>query len=76
MRDKIQDLVLQLWVWLGFKVLGYSHISIYVPNEKKLGDDAEVVAITFSTNEEYIDRMSEFMDELESEEGHPDEPER
>ena len=40
-------------MWLGTKL--FSYVDIYAPGD----DDAEVVALTFSNNSDYIEKVSE-----------------
>lgn len=52
MKEKLWAKAFGLWVQFGHKFYGFHHVGIYAPND-------EVVAVTFSQSEEYIDRVSE-----------------
>ena len=44
-------MILHFWIWLG-KKLGFNFVDMYAPDE-------DVIAITFSKDEEYIDKVGE-----------------
>ena len=44
-------MLLRFWLWFGLKFIGYQYVDIYCP------DKENVVAITFSTSEEYIKKV-------------------
>ncbi len=39
-----------IWLWFGVKILGWKYIDIYSPDE-------DVIAMTFSMDEEYLDKV-------------------
>lgn len=45
----------RLWIGFGIKVFRWEYASMYVPDKEK----DELVAITFSQSEEYIERVTE-----------------
>ena len=47
------DKLFHIWVWLGLKVFRWEYVDIYSP------DKDEVIAVTFSHDEEYIDKIQE-----------------
>jgi hypothetical protein len=50
MKDKLEGIILNFWLWLG-KKLGWTEIDLY--NKKDV-----VVGITFSTSKAYIKKVS------------------
>jgi len=46
------------WVWFGHKFFGWHYIDMYSPGSDK-DPDAEVIGITFSSSEEYINRVAD-----------------
>ncbi len=49
----INEFAWKLFVWLGTKL--FDNVDIFAPG----GDDAEVIAITFSNDVEYISKIGE-----------------
>ena len=47
----ITEQILKLWIWTGQNVFGFDYIDVYSP------DKEDVVAITFSSNKKYIDKL-------------------
>jgi len=47
------DLLLKFWIWFGTKIIGFKNIDIYSPNKE------DVIAVTFSHSEYYIDKIQE-----------------
>jgi len=41
-----------IWLWFGVKIIKWKYIDIYCP------DKEDVIAITFSMDEEYINKIS------------------
>jgi len=46
------------WVWFGHKFFGWHYIDMYSPGSDK-DPDAEVIGITFSSSQEYINRVAD-----------------
>lgn len=42
---------LSIWIWFGKKILGFTCVDVYSPNKE------DVVGITFSTSEIYINKV-------------------
>lgn len=51
-----------IWVWFGHKLFGWHYIDLYSPNQDK-DPNAEVIGITFSSSEEYINRIAKTKDD-------------
>jgi len=49
----MKNLLLKFWIWYGKIIIDFEHVDIYSPNKK------DVVAITFSHSEDYIDKIQE-----------------
>lgn len=52
MKDWLRVKAFALWVEFGHKLFGFHHVGMYAP-------DDNIVAITLSQSEEYVDRVSE-----------------
>jgi hypothetical protein len=50
----MKQLLLTIWIWLGTKVIGFELMDIYSP-----GESDNVVAITFSHSEMYLDKVQD-----------------
>lgn len=49
--DVIRVWILGVWMWIGCQILGFQWVDIYAPKD-------EVVGVTFSFSEEYINKIS------------------
>jgi len=47
------------WLWTAINVLGWEHIILWAPD----GEDGNVLAITFSMDEGYVDKVCEATDD-------------
>jgi len=47
----MKDLLLKFWIWYGTKIICFKYIDIYSPDKK------DVIAITFSHSEYYINKV-------------------
>ena len=50
----MKQLLLTIWIWIGTKVIGFELVDVYSQGESK-----DVVAVTFSHSEPYIDKVME-----------------
>jgi len=46
-------MLLQIWLWCGLHIFGFKHVDIYSP------DEDEVVGMTFSISEDYLDKIKD-----------------
>ena len=46
-----------VWIWVGHKSFGWHYVDIYSPGKEK-DEDAPVVGITFTSSEEYRDKVA------------------
>lgn len=63
MKDWFYHKIFWLWMYFGMRFLGYKFVDLFVPIQDEEGD-GDVVGITFSTDEGYIDKVQEIEQKL------------
>jgi hypothetical protein len=56
-----QSILLGLHVWCGSKL--FKHVLTYVPDNGEPDEDRTVVAVVFSNNEKYLNRVMSIMED-------------